>query len=131
TQAASLEAILEEEGYKVRVAQNGRAGLAEVRSFQPALVISDVVMPEMGGFEMCKLIKGDDHAKNILVILLTSLIDPLEIISGLDAGADNFITKPYRTEHLLSRVSSLLSSRALRKDDRTEQHLQLSFMGKP
>ena len=130
TQAASLEALLQKHGFAVRIARDGRAGLSAVRTFRPDLVISDVVMPELSGFEMCKLIKADDDLRQTPVILLTSLADSMEIIAGLDSGADNFITKPYEADHLLRRIANLLTSRDLRREGGSHMSLQLSFMSK-
>jgi signal transduction histidine kinase len=128
TQAASLEAILQAQGFEVNTAPDGRAGLSAIRTFRPDLVVSDVVMPELSGFEMCKAIKADEELKFTPVILLTSLTDPMDIIAGLECGADNFITKPFEAEHLVRRVANLLASRDLRRDGRSQMSLQLSFM---
>ena len=73
----------------------------------PLLVISDIVMPGMDGYEFCSKLKTHPTLREIPVILLTSLSDPLDIIKGLQAGADNFITKPYEEQYLLSRSVSI------------------------
>jgi len=95
----------------------------------PVLVISDIVMPEMDGYEFCKKLKDDPVLKEVPIILLTSLRDPLDIIKGLQAGADNFITKPYEEKYLLSRINYLLANREVRKSGGGEMVLEIVFRG--
>ena len=104
TQAIRLQHILETRGFEVAVAFNGKAALEHLEHDRPSIVISDVIMPEMDGYELCKRIKSDEGLKDIPVILLTSLSDPEDIIRGLEVGADNFITKPYQEKLLVSRI---------------------------
>jgi len=111
TQSAQLRHILETNGYGVISADNGREALALVPGQKPSLIISDVIMPEIDGYELCRKIKEQEACRDIPVILLTSLSDPHDVIRGLECGADNFITKPCDEEHLLSRVRYLLESR--------------------
>jgi PAS domain S-box-containing protein len=110
TQATQLKHLLETNHYKVSVAKNGILAMERLSKHKPALVISDILMPEMNGYELCKKIKSDKSAENIPVILLTRLSDPEEIIEGLSCGADSFITKPYNEKHLLSNIEKILSS---------------------
>jgi two-component system sensor histidine kinase/response regulator len=107
TQAAYLCSILEDHGYSVSVVGNGREALAALAEKKPDLVISDVIMPEMNGYELCRAIKADPRSREIPVILLTSLAEPQDVVRGLECGADNFISKPYSEEHLLSRISHM------------------------
>ena len=95
TQAQSLKRILEQQGYQVGVAANGRLALEMARQSAPALIISDVVMPEMDGYELSRQVKADPDLGNIPVILVTTLSDPQDVIRGLECRADNFILKPY------------------------------------
>ena len=108
TQALKLQYILEQHDYRVAVANNGQKALNYLKEHTPALVISDIVMPEMDGYEMCRKIKERESLKDIPVILLTSLSDPADVIRGLQCGADNFVTKPYQEDFLISRVKSAL-----------------------
>ena len=110
TQAASLQAMLEEYGYQVRVANNGRLALDAIREHKPDLVISDVVMPEMDGFDFCRALKDDPGLKDIPVVLLTALSDPQDIVRGLSARTDYYLTKPFDPIHLLTRVEYLLAN---------------------
>ncbi len=111
TQAERLRYTLEEHGFHVLHARNGQEALQLISNNQPAIVISDIIMPEMDGFELCKRIKSDPLKKATPVILLTVLSDSRDIIRGLECGADNFITKPYDEENLLSRIQYFLTQR--------------------
>ncbi len=108
TQAALLCHLLEGAGYAVRSVKNGRDALEALRERKPGLIISDIMMPGMDGYELCKTIKSDPVLSDIPVILLTSLTDPVDIIRGLNAQADYYFTKPYDQQFLLSRVETLL-----------------------
>lgn len=95
----------------------------------PVLIISDIVMPGMDGYEFCTKLKTHQTLREIPVILLTSLRDPLDIIKGLQAGADNFITKPYEEQYLLSRIHYLLANRDLRNAGSAEIVIEIIFRG--
>jgi len=108
TQAVQLEHLLQTQGYRVEVATNGINALLAARKHKPTLVIADVDMPAMDGYEMCRGFKQDEHLRNVPVILLTSLTDPGDVLRGLEVGADYYVTKPYQPEYLLSRVREIL-----------------------
>src|SRR5664279_1262425 len=108
TQAEQLRFLLEQHGYQVTVTADGKQALQAAIAEKPALVISDIVMPEMGGYELCKAIKSDETLKDIPVILLTGLSDSQDVILGLECGADHFIHKPYDGDYLVSRIRYLL-----------------------
>lgn len=129
TQAARLRFLLEEEGYVVSVAANGMQALAMLDQQRPTLLITDVVMPEMDGFTLCKEIKSRDSLKDLPVILMTSLSSPRDILMGLECGADNFIRKPYDERVLLARIKSILLNRAFRKTERTQFGVEIYFIG--
>lgn len=112
-QAQMLRHILEEQGYRVSIADNGQLALDMTTSLQPALVISGVKIPEMSGYELCRQIKADPALRQIPVILVTSLVDPNEVLLGLQCGADSFVIKPYERSHMLARVEHALSSRGI------------------
>ena len=113
TQSLLLQNTLEKNGFAVTARPNGRAAFAVLASTQPALVITDIQMPEMDGYELCRRIKTDPAFKCIPVILLTSLSAPQDIIQGLECGADNFVVKPYREDFLLARIRTVLANREL------------------
>jgi len=99
---------LQREGYEVYKSNNGKDGLAKAISFQPHLIILDVMMPEMDGIETCREIRQVEALKNSLVIFLTARGDDYSQIAGFEAGADDFITKPIKPRVLVSRVKALL-----------------------
>jgi two-component system, sensor histidine kinase and response regulator len=120
TQAERLRRLLQSAGYLARVAGNGRLALAAIGARKPQLVLSDIVMPEMDGYELCRAIKSDKDLRDIPVILVTSLNDPKDIIRGIEAGADNFIRKPYVEDYLLDRISHMLMNQKLRRGQNLE-----------
>jgi PAS domain S-box-containing protein len=114
TQAVMLRAVLEEAQLEALVAGDAERALELLQHESVDLVISDVVMPGKSGYELCRELKGDSELRRIPVVLLTSLNEPMDIIRGLECGADNFLTKPYRPEQLIARVEQILQSRKLR-----------------
>jgi signal transduction histidine kinase len=130
TQALKLKYILEKQEYAVRLATNGLEGLEAIAQRRPTLVISDVLMPEMDGYEFCTRIKTDDELSSIPVILLTTLSDPQDIIRGLESGADNFLNKPYSEEALLSRIKYILINMDVRTRTRTGMGIEIYFANK-
>ena len=107
-QALMLKRILVAEHYQVLLAKNGSEGLALARNEHPDVILSDINMPGMNGFQLCAAIKQDPQLQHIPVILLTSLTDPSDVIKGLECRADNFLTKPYDTADLLQRIKYML-----------------------
>jgi PAS domain S-box-containing protein len=108
TQAAFLKKALAHGGYRVAAARDGAEGLKAARLMRPAVILSDVMMPVMDGYSMCREIKRDDTLKGIPVALITQLDGPEDILNGLDSGADSFIIKPFKPEYLASRVATLI-----------------------
>ncbi|CAA9890867.1 EAL domain-containing protein [Candidatus Methylobacter favarea] len=129
TQAEQLRFLLEERGYKVTAAANGREALESAHTRMPWLIISDIIMPEMNGYELCKAIKSDITLKQIPVILVTTLSDPKDVISGLECGADNFIRKPYDDCYLLSRIDYLLMNLQMRKNQKMQLGVEIDLGG--
>jgi two-component system, sensor histidine kinase and response regulator len=129
TQAKYLTNILEKHGYRIATAANGRKALTVMAGKLPDLIISDVIMPEMDGYELCRRIKADTRYRILPVILLTSLADPQDVIRGLECGADNFISKPYSEDHLLSRITQMGLERRQAREDTTAD-LEIFFSGK-
>jgi sigma-B regulation protein RsbU (phosphoserine phosphatase) len=109
-QAKLLERRLVAAGHAVRWAENGAAALELVRQRRPDIIVSDIEMPVMTGYEFCKAVKTDDALRTVPFILLSTLADPIDIIRGLDAGADNYVTKPYEADYLLARIDALLAT---------------------
>jgi two-component system cell cycle sensor histidine kinase/response regulator CckA len=120
TQLETLRFLLEEAGYAVIAATNGRKGLAAAKANAIDLVLSDIVMPELDGYGLCKALRADDTLRHLPVILLTSLTDPQDVIRGLESGVNNFIYKPYDDRALLARVQNVLANEQIRKTAPTE-----------
>ncbi|MGB7543211.1 MAG: EAL domain-containing protein, partial [Burkholderiales bacterium] len=130
TQAEKLQHLLEEHGYTAVTAPDGKQALAAARRSKPTLVISDVLMPELDGYGLCKAIKSDDKLKDVLVVLVTSLSDSQDVIRGLECGADNFVRKPYDEHYLLSRIEHLLMNRELRKSQKMQLGVEIELGGR-
>lgn len=102
-----VQTILEEEGYEITLAEDGRSALAQIEQSPPDLVLLDVMMPEMDGFEVTKRIRENPKLPFMPILLITASNQP-SVVKGLDSGADDFIRKPVEFDELLARVRSLL-----------------------
>lgn len=129
TQALLLENILEKHGFKVRAAVNGRLAFDSLAEDLPTMVVSDVQMPEMDGYELCRRIKNDPDLREIPVMLLTTLSAPEDIIRGLESGADNYVVKPYEEDFLMAKIHSVLRNRDLARKSGEAQELPIYFAG--
>jgi signal transduction histidine kinase len=117
TQLEELRLVLESAGFEVATARDGRAALERLAQPPPVdLVISDVLMPEVTGYELCRRIKDDVRWRHVPVLLLTSLRDPVEVMHALECGADSFMGKPYNHDRLIARVGAVLEARRHRAD---------------
>ena len=130
TQSMYLKFLLEENGYTVHVARDGREGLEAADLKRPQLIISDVMMPEMTGYEMCRAIKDNPLLSPIPLILLTTLSDPEDILKGVEAKADFYLTKPFDETALLSRVKDILDQPVELKKDEKWEELEIVVKGK-
>ncbi|MHB1169792.1 MAG: hybrid sensor histidine kinase/response regulator [Longimicrobiales bacterium] len=129
TQLEALRSLLVDAGLEVLTATSGEEAYDTARREHPDLVLSDVMMPGMSGFDLSRKIKEGMGEDAPAVVLLTSLADPLDIVRGLEAGADNYITKPYQPQHLIQRVNWVLENRALRREGQRSGGLRIRFMG--
>lgn len=98
------------EKYRVRIANNGKEALLEVREKEPDLIVSDVMMPEMDGYELCEKIKSNPETCHLPILLLTALGDNENIIKGLEFGADDYVSKPFSVKHLELRIEKLIQT---------------------
>lgn len=103
-----LEYNLKKEGFKVYLADNGEKGINLAQKHQPDLVLLDVMMPEMSGFEVCEALRQDANIKRLPIIFLTAKDDEASEVEGLTIGADDYITKPISTVKLVTRIKALL-----------------------
>ena len=108
----SLEFLMKREGHEVLLARDGREALDTIRRERPELVLLDVMMPVLTGFEVCAAVKGDDELKATKVLMLTAKGRETDIAKGLAMGADAYMTKPFSTRELAERVRSMLSPAA-------------------
>jgi len=113
TNVRLLEARLTAEYFEVRTASSGREALAICADGQVDIVLLDVMMPEMDGFEVCRRLKADAHTAHIPVVMITALDQPSDRVKGLQSGADDFLTKPVDDVQLMARVKSLVRLKAL------------------
>ncbi len=102
-----VQALLESEGYEIKLVTDGETALAEIDRIPPSLILLDVMMPEMDGFEVTRRIRNNPNYDYIPILLVTAF-DDASVVEGLDAGANDFIRKPFDTDELLARVRSLL-----------------------
>lgn len=128
-QARMLRNFLDYHGLANKMCSNAEEALLCAEANPPVLVISDIVMPGKDGYQLCALLKSHPLLKKVPVILLTSLSDPLDIIKGLQAGADNFITKPYQEQELYSRITDLLVNRKLKSPATEGEVTEVVFRG--
>lgn len=129
-QAFILKKLLQNHGYHPTVASNGAEALELARANPPDMVLSDINMPVMNGYEMCLALKSDPNTASIPVILLTTLSDPTSILEGLKCHADYYLTKPYDSKYLLDRVQTLLIDRSMPHCVETDAGLEMTFEGK-
>lgn len=104
--------VLEEEGYEVETADNGASALRLINERRPDLCVLDVMMPEVDGYDVARVLKRDEELRDIPVILLTARTEPENVARGRESGADEYIAKPFMPEEFQSAVRSVLSSRA-------------------
>ena len=129
TQAESLKYMLEGFGYRVLVGNNGEIALLLIKKEKPLMVLTDIIMPVMDGYELCRYIKADKNLNDVPVILLTSLANATDVIKGLESGADSYIMKPFTKKYLLSRIENVLANRHLLVRDKSEKALDMVFAG--
>lgn len=119
----TLTRILAKQGYEVLTASDGAAGIAQAQQFNPALIICDWLMPRLNGLDVCRQIKSDSNLSTTFFILLTSLASVADRVKGLDAGADDFITKPIEQHELTARVRAGLRLYQMSHDLQTQKQI--------
>jgi len=106
----SLEFLMKREGHRVLVARDGNAALELIRSQRPALVLLDVMMPGKSGFEVCQAVRADESLAGVKILMLTAKGRDTDHAQGLGLGADGYMTKPFSTTELATRVREMLAT---------------------
>jgi DNA-binding response OmpR family regulator len=104
----SLEFLLSREGFQTVVAQDGEEALVRARAERPDLVLLDVMMPKMNGFDVCQALRADPDLAGLRILMLTAKGRETEVSKGLGLGADAYMTKPFSTRELVEKVRALL-----------------------
>ena len=122
--AELLDAHLDGIGYETRITANGEETLSAVKAWAPDVVLLDVMMPKLSGFEVCKRMKADPATANTAVLMVTALDQPTDVARAFDAGTDDFLTKPIHKAELVLRVKALVEA----KSEPTEVDRTLAYM---
>jgi len=108
----ALELLMKREGYEILTVDDGQKVFEVVREFNPDLILLDIMMPKMDGYEVCQRIRADASLKDISIIMLTAKGREVEKEKGLALGADYYITKPFSTREVIMKVKEVLAARA-------------------
>ena len=119
---------LEREGYTVKTAPDGQAGLQVAEEDIPDLILTDIMMPKLDGVELCHALRAQERFNNTLIAFLTARTEEYAEIAGLEAGGDDFITKPIRPRVLISRIRALLRRNGRSAEESTEQTLEYDVL---
>jgi CheY-like chemotaxis protein len=108
-----VELVLADEGFEIRAANNGEEALAAMKSFKPDVVLADIEMPRMNGYQLCERIKTDPETRNIPVLLLAGAFEPIDEELARNVGADDYIIKPFESQELISKINAVLTTREM------------------
>ena len=126
TNAELLEAHLDGSGHETRIATNGTDALRIAREWHPAVVLLDVMMPKLSGFEVCEQLRADPATTNVGILMVTALDQPTDIERALEVGTDDFVTRPINKTELLLRVNALLAA----LPEKTPTDRALTYLGR-
>jgi DNA-binding response OmpR family regulator len=104
----SLEFLMKREGYHPTIASDGEAALQSIAALPPDLIILDVMLPRMNGFDVCRHVKADPRWRDVKILMLTAKGRDTEVAKGLGLGADAYVTKPFSTRDLVAQIKQLL-----------------------
>jgi CheY-like chemotaxis protein len=120
-----LEAYLSDIDCDVQIAADGQETMAKVASFQPDLILLDVMMPKLSGFEVCRKLKDDPTTRRIMILMVTALNELGDIERAVQAGTDDFLSKPVNKLELLKRVENMLKLKDIRdENERLRQYIE-------
>jgi DNA-binding response OmpR family regulator len=114
--AELIEAHLDGTGYETKIAANGEDTLAAARSWKPDVILLDVMMPKLSGFEVCRRLRAEPATHDIGILMVTALDQSTDVETAVESGTDDFLTKPINKTELLHRVRALLESRSRDSD---------------
>ena len=103
-----LQYNLSKEGFRVRVARDGDAGMVEARRYRPDLILLDLMLPGIDGLELCRRMKRDEELSTIPIVMVTAKSEESDVVTGLEMGADDYLAKPFSPRELLARVRAVL-----------------------
>ena len=104
----SIEFLMKQAGYNVEIAHDGEEALEKTESFKPDLILLDVMMPKINGFEVCRRVRGNPDWKDMKIVMLTAKGREVEVTKGLALGADSYVIKPFSTKELMAEVKFIL-----------------------
>lgn len=107
-----LEFLMEQNNYKVKVAENGEQALELIGTYEPDLILLDIMLPGIDGYEVCQKIRMDPKHKTVKIIFLSAMARTIDIAKGMGLSADDYITKPFSNSYVVDRINELL------KDDK-------------
>jgi two-component system phosphate regulon response regulator PhoB len=111
---------LERNKYRVKVADSGEKALTEAVKFMPDLILLDIMLPGTDGLDVCRQLKADPETRNIPIIMLTALCEEADVVTGLELGADDYVTKPFSPRVLLARIKAALRRLDMEKPEKTD-----------
>ena len=121
-----LDAHLDGSGFDTKLVHNGEDALAAARDWKPDLILLDVMMPKLSGFEVCRRLRADPATSGVSVLMVTALDQATDVETAVDAGTDDFITKPINKSELMLRVRAMLASRG----EASEADRALAYIGR-
>ncbi len=116
-----VELVLAEEGFDIKAANNGEDALSALSSFRPDIVLADIDMPKMNGYQLCEKIKMNPDTKNIPVILLAGAFEPLDEELAKKVGAEDYIVKPFESQELISKINAVIATEEMAKGSAMEE----------
>jgi DNA-binding response OmpR family regulator len=108
--AVAIQFLMEQQGHRVLVAERGEDALELIYKYNPDLILLDIMLPGISGWEVCEIIRLNPNYRNVKIVFLTARSADVEIAKGLALGADAYITKPFSNDKLVARVNALLES---------------------
>jgi CheY-like chemotaxis protein len=123
-----VELILAEEDFEIKSTNNGEEALAAIHSFQPEVVLADIEMPKMNGYQLCEKIKQDPSSQGISVILLAGAFEPIDEELAKQVKADDYIIKPFESQELLSKINAVLTASSVSEVEEGEEPIEVAAL---